>query len=198
MAWHTHEVFNQYPELTDYDLLATDAAPQMKSVGNSVTAAHDVCTCDDAKITLFGLCDSVATRLRRHGAVGQAVQISVRDAALKTFQRQCTLNCATDCSYDLFEAAYGLLMQNWREGKPLRTLGVSVTRLSPASALMQLSFLPEDAKRQRQAMLERTLDDIRERYGYFAIRRAVMLTDEGLGDINPAQEHVLVPEPYFK
>ena len=26
MAWHTHEVFNQYPELTDYDLLATDAA----------------------------------------------------------------------------------------------------------------------------------------------------------------------------
>ena len=26
MNWHTHEVFNQYPELTDYDLLATDAA----------------------------------------------------------------------------------------------------------------------------------------------------------------------------
>ncbi len=26
MDWHTHEVFNQYPELTDYDLLATDIA----------------------------------------------------------------------------------------------------------------------------------------------------------------------------
>ncbi|SDM05192.1 putative acyl-CoA dehydrogenase [Oryzisolibacter propanilivorax] len=26
MSWHTHEVFNQVPELTDYDLLATDPA----------------------------------------------------------------------------------------------------------------------------------------------------------------------------
>ncbi len=28
MDWHTHEVFNQVPELTDYDLLATDPALQ--------------------------------------------------------------------------------------------------------------------------------------------------------------------------
>ena len=42
------------------------------------------------------------------------------------------------------------------------------------------------------------LDEIREKHGYFAVRRAVMLTDEALGSINPREDHVLVPEPYFK
>ena len=74
---------------------------------------------------------------------------------------------------------------------PLRSMGVGVSRLSRSDGNLQLSFLPEDAAHQRQHLLEHALDEIRERYGYFSIRRAVMLTDEAL-------EHVLVPEPYFK
>ena len=63
---------------------------------------------------------------------------------------------------------------------------------------MKLSFLPEDAARQKRQILEQTIDDIRDRYGNFAIRRAIMLYDSELGNINPEDEHVLHPEPYFK
>ena len=80
----------------------------------------------------------------------------------------------------------------------MRSLGVSVSQLSPTGALMQLSFLPEDAARQKQQILEQTVDDIRERYGHFAIQRAIMLYDRALGKINPEDEHVIHPEPYFK
>ena len=179
-------------------VIAEDAQPKMKSVGNSITAAHDIVTRHDARITLYGLCESVASRMRKHRVVGRVVQISIRNSTLDWYQRQQKLAFTTDCSFDLFETAYALLLQNWTEGTPLRSLGVSVSQLSPAGILMQLSFLPEDASRQKRQMLEQTVDDLRERYGHFAIQRAIMLYDRALGKINPEDEHVIHPEPYFK
>ena len=179
-------------------VIAEDTQPKMKSVGNSITAAHDILTLHDARITLYGLCESVASRMRRHRVTGRVVQLSVRSASLEWFQRQQKLSFDTDCSFDLFETAYTLLLANWQPGTPLRSLGVSVNTLSPARLLMQLSFLPEDAARQKRQMLEQTVDQIRDRYGHFAIQRAIMLYDRALGRINPEEEHVVHPEPYFK
>ncbi len=179
-------------------VIAEDAQPKMKSVGNSLTTVHDILTLYDARITLYGLCESVASRMRKHRVTGRVVQLSIRSATLEWFQRQQKLAFDTDCSFDLFETCYALLQANWQEGTPLRSLGVSVSCLSPAGALMQLSFLPEDAARQKRQILEQTIDDIRERYGHFAIQRAIMLYDRPLGKINPEEEHVVHPEPYFK
>lgn len=179
-------------------VIATAEDSKVKSVGNSITTAHDMTTCADARITLYGLSESVASRLRKHRLVGRTVQLSVRNADLQTWQRQCTLNASSACSVDFFDAAYGLLLQNWREGISLRLLGISVSRLSAADEVMQLSFLPEDAVRQKWEILEHTIDGIRSRYGHFAIQRAIMLSDDALGDLNPEEEHVLHPEPYFK
>ena len=179
-------------------VIAEDTQPKMKSVGNSITAAHDILTRYDARITLYGLCESVASRMRRHHVVGRVIQLSIRNATLDWYQRQQKLSFVTDCSFDLFETAYALLMENWQEGTPLRSLGVSVSQLASAGALMQLSFLPEDAARQKRQILEQTVDEIRERYGHFAIQRAIMLYDRSLGKINPEDEHVIHPEPYFK
>ncbi|MDD3335482.1 MAG: DNA polymerase IV [Eubacteriales bacterium] len=179
-------------------VLSSDATPQPKSIGNSVTTSKDLHTLEEAKITLFGLCESVGMRLRRHGLMGRVVQLTLRDTELKTFQRQRALSFSTDCSFDLFETAYSLLRENWTQQMPLRLLGVNASQLCPVGEALQLSFLPEDNLRQKRVMMERTVDEIREKYGYFAIRRAVMLSDSGLGNVNPAQEHVLVPEPYFR
>lgn len=179
-------------------VLASDAQPHVKSVGNSITAAHDVESWYDARITMIGLCESVASRLRKQGLCGRVVEVSMRDTALRTEQHQLTLPFSTDCSYDLLDAAFELLSRHWGQEKPLRSMGVCVSKLSPADEVVQLSFLPEDARRQRRAVLDRTVDQIREKYGHFAIQRAIMLSDRALGDINPEEEHVLHPEPYFK
>ncbi len=179
-------------------VIAEDAPVKMKSVGNSITASHDIVALHDARITLYGLCESVASRMRKHGVIGRVVQVFIRNASLDWYQRQQKLEYQTDCSFDLFQTSYALLLENWREGTPLRSLGVSVSQLAPAGTLMQLSFLPEDAARQKRQILEHTIDDIRSRYGHFAIQRAIMLYDRALGRINPEDEHVVHPEPYFK
>ncbi len=179
-------------------VIAEDAKPKIKSIGNSITAAHDIQTPHDARITLYGLCESVASRLRKHHFTGSVIQISIRSTQLDWIQRQRKLDYTTNCSFDIFKVSYELLNENWQPGTPLRSLGVSVSQLVPAGMLMQLSFLPEDAARQRQEILEQTIDDIRDRYGHFAIQRAIMLYDRALGKINPEEEHVVHPEPYFK
>lgn len=179
-------------------VIATDAATVVKSVGNSITAAHDLRCDDDLRITLYGLCESVGMRLRRQGLQAQVLEVSLRDTELVTTSRQCTLPMPTNLCQELFQASYHLMGDGLIPFSPLRSMGVGVSRLTRSDGNLQLSFLPEDAARQRQHLLEHALDEIRERYGYFSIRRAVMLTDEALGSINPQEEHVLVPEPYFK
>ncbi len=178
-------------------ILPTAATPTVKSVGNSLTTAKDLTTYEEAKITLFGLCDSVASRLRKKTLWGSSIQISMRDHTLATTQRQCTVPC-TNSSYDLFHEAYGLLRHHWNQKNPLRSLGVSVTNLSYADGEMQMSLLPKDALRQKHAMVEQTMDQLRARFGHASIGRALMLSDLALGDINPEHEHVLHPESYFK
>ncbi len=179
-------------------VIAEDMQPAMKSVGNSITTVHDITTLHDARITLYGLCESVASRMRKHHVAGRVVQLSIRNATLDWYQRQQKLNFNTDSSFDLFVTAYALLQANWQAGSPLRSLGVSVSALSPAGMLMQLSFLPEDAMRQKHQILEHTIDHIRDRYGHFAIQRAIMLADRPLGKFNPEDEHVVHPLPFFK
>ncbi len=179
--------------------LAEDVPANMKSVGNSTTTAHDMLTKQDVRITLYALCESVASRMRKHEVVGSVVRLSTRNSdTLDWSQHQQGLGFDTDCSFDLFACTYELLLQCWQEGTPLRSLGVSVSHLSPAGRLIQLSFLPEDAARQKRQILEYTIDDIRKKYGHFAIQRAVMHYDRALGSINPKDEHVLCPLPFIK
>ena len=66
-----------------------------------------------------------------------------------------------------------------------------------ATEEIQLSLYPEDGKREKWERIDRTVDGIRARYGYHAIRKATLYTDPLLGRINPRDEHVVHPVGYF-
>ena len=57
---------------------------------------------------------------------------------------------------------------------------------------MQLSLFPEEQKAQRRADIDRALDKIRGKYGYYSIRRAIMLVDPAL-DLDVKGEHIIHP-----
>ncbi len=175
-------------------LMAAEEVARVKSVGNSMTTPQDILTLEDARITLYGLCESVASRMQGQQVMGQTVQLSLRDIQLHTVQRQQRLGLATDCSFELFAAAYALLQETWQAGTPLRSLGVSVSGLIAAGSAWQLTFLPEDQQRQKRKLLEYAVEGIREKYGRFAIQRAIMLSDRSLGPVHPQREQGLAPE----
>lgn len=168
----------------------------IKTIGNSTTAPRDLVTDQDIRITLRVLAESVAERMRAAGFVTRAVQISIRDNTLARYERQAQLTHPTCVSTDLLEAAWRIYRAN-RPDKPVRSLGLRACNLLVRPA-QQLSFLPDAATRQRQEQAEHVVDDVRRRFGHFALQRAAQLADRELSALDPVAEHVIHPEAFLR
>ena len=158
----------------------------IKSIGNSITPARDLCGDADARELFAVLSQSVGERLLRRGLAGRTVSISIRDSALKTITAQQTLSAPTAISGEIAQAAMQLFHEHWNWSRSVRSLGVCVSALYAQDAPEQLSLL-DDGGRTRALALERTLLALRDRYGRDCVRRA-MLLDSDFGDLHPHED----------
>ena len=121
--------------------------------------------------------DAVASRLRAQGLVGRTVQLKVRFGDFTTITRSTTLAVAVDDSRALLDAGRGLLdLLDPSQG--VRLLGLSVSGLSSDSS-RQLTFDEAIAGPGWQEA-DRTIDEIRARFGEEAIGPAVATSPDGL------------------
>ena len=169
----------------------------IKSIGNSTTTPRDINNAQDAKIVFYNLAESVAARLREQGLKGRTIQIGVRDNTLVSFERQMKLPLSTCISGEICAAAIKLLDIHYRWDRPLRSIGVRACDLVSAHENVQLTMYGDELQRERQESLERTIDDIRRRFGHYAIARAVMNTDPTLKQFNAKGDHIIHPVGYF-
>lgn len=170
----------------------------IKIIGNSTTTSRDL-TCDeDASIVYWMLAESVAERMREGGFRCKTVQIGLRDNELHSFERQMKLVTPTCLASELHAAAMRLLRANYNWSKPLRSIGIRGVDLIPISAPMQLSIFEDAEKRARRERLECAMDDIRRRFGHYAVGRAATTTDSTLTNINPKDDHTIHPVGFFK
>lgn len=174
----------------------TGAEPTIKSVGNSTTAPRDLTTDQEIKITLMVLCESVSARLRELDFICGTVQVGIRDNRLFSYERQGKLLYPNRTAKDIFDKAFQLYRQN-RPCNPVRSLSVRACRLETQEQ-EQLSIFPDAAVIQRAEKLEGTMDSIRSRFGHFALRRGLLLTDPALSGGNPKEEHIIHPERFFR
>ena len=168
------------------------AVPPMKSIGNSTTTPRDLVNEDDVKITLLALCESVAARLREQGCVCGTVTVGIRTSDLTSFDRQRKLPVSTDSTLTIWEAAVDLFRHSHTGDRPVRSLSVKASGLAPADEMTQLSLFPEERKAQRRADIDRAIDRIRAKYGYFSVRRAITLIDPAL-DLDARDDHIIHP-----
>ena len=168
----------------------------IRSVGNSTTPPKDLVSDEEIRITLYTLCESISERMRKMKLKCRCIQISIKDTDFYTIDRQITLPKATCITKDILEAAFSLYKRHHTSEKPVRSLGVRALSLDQSSSI-QLSLMPEDIKSQSLEILEEVIDDIRNRYGHFAIQRAVMLIDIDLSKLNPIDEHVIHPVSFL-
>ena len=168
------------------------AVPPMKSIGNSTTSPRDLISEDDVKITLMALCESIAARLREQGCVCTTVTVGIRTSDLASFDRQRKLPVSTDSTLTIWEAAVDLFRHSHTGDRPVRSLSVKASGLAPADEMTQLSLFPEERKAQRRADIDRAIDRIRAKYGYFSVRRAITLIDPAL-DLDARDDHIIHP-----
>jgi DNA polymerase-4 len=141
-----------------------------KSVGREETFAADIDHADTLRETLLGQVEHVAARLRRADLTTRGVMLKIRDADFETITRQMTLAAATDRT-DLLWTAVAELFDEWRRGGvyPVRLIGVAANHLTHSSG-EQLGLF-DAGEAQRRKRLDRTVDQIRDRFGGSAIHR---------------------------
>lgn len=155
-------------------------AETIKSIGNSTTTPRDMENETDAKLIFNLLSEQVCRRLRKHRLKGSVVQIHLRSNDLTSFERQIKLDAPTDISGDVCNAAMKLLRENYNFTLPLRSVGVRVTHLCNADSPVQLSFFTDSIRDAKMEKIEQTKDAINDKYGRYAICRAVILSDRTL------------------
>ena len=145
------------------------AEREVKSVGNSMTFAHNLVGEEECRMGLTALCDNVGRRLRGRGLVCQTVQLGIRDPEFHNRSRQVTLERPTNSTRALIDTSMALLRAAWQLDKPVRLLSVTAANLLPESqACEQLSLFESAdaiAQRDRQHRLDQTVDALRQRFG---------------------------------
>ena len=173
-------------------VMEADESAPVKSVGNSTTTPRDIADEQDAHMVLMLLSESVAERLREQGLMGRVVSLGVRDCDLASFGVQRKLATATALASEICGCAMELFREHYRWGKPIRSLGVSVSDLEYADGDAQLTMFP-DTGRERRYDLENAVGDIRRRFGHYAIQRACLIGCREFGAINPRDDHTIHP-----
>lgn len=174
-----------------------DNVDTIKSIGNGITLPYDLFSTDDIKITLIALCESVARRLRKHSLCCSGISLSIRDNSLCFFERQTKTPFPLNCSNEIFKTAYSLYNESKQNIYSARALTVKAINLSP-SHREQLSFLDEYRMIQKNTVIDKAMDKIREKYGYKGIYRGIMLKNPDLADINPFEDNLVHPVSYLK
>lgn len=169
----------------------------LKSIGNSTTTPRDMVTDDDVKSVITVLGESVARRMREQGVRGKTVTITVRDKNLYHFTRQCKLQNSTDVSIEIINAAMKIFRENYVWNNPIRSIGVAVSDFN-ADEGVQYDLSGTVEKREKLERLEKAVDNIRQRFGNYAVQRASLLKDEKLSRFNPHDDHNIHPLGYFK
>ena len=152
-----------------------DASDQPKSVGNSITFAHDLVGRQEIFAGLLALSDQVGSRLRKHGLYCSTVQIQIKDPLLATICRQQKLSAPTNVTREIYEAACAIAEKSWSMHSPVRLLSVTGTGLSDCCAEQMTLIDDTTEEKMKNAKLDRAMDSIRSRYGKDSISYARLM-----------------------
>jgi len=147
---------------------------EAKSISHETTFEDDIEDLEVLRAWLVDLTEQVGWRLRRHGLRGRVVHLKVRFADFSTITRSQTLPESTNITHELWQAADEMLCQRLPAGHlPVRLLGMGVGGLDDTGLVQGQLF--DQEQRQKQAGLDAMADQIRERFGSSALRRAASL-----------------------
>ncbi len=142
-----------------------------KSVGHETTFPEDIDDRDTLLSVLVDVSEEVARRARQGGHRGRVVVLKIRYAPFETHTFRTTIPTITNSTDDILQTARLLFDRSVRvPPRKVRLLGVTLTGLADLTDRQMTLF--EDEARERSRRLEVTMDDILDRMGRRAIRRA--------------------------
>ena len=109
--------------------------------------------------------------LRKQKMLARVVNVQLRNKDFVDTSHQKKLSNATASTKEIWKVAKELLEQMYRKGTPIRLIGVRVDDLTDTEET-QISLFNDVAKNEKQEKLDKTIDKLKEKYGYHFITRA--------------------------
>ena len=164
-------------------------AEPVKSIGNGINFRRNLMCEDDIITAVTGLSDTVASRLRHHKLKAFGVKVDIKDPSFTTISRQKQLFVPTNLASELAQASMELIHESWRPGAPIRMLTITGINLCDETVEEQISlFAGDNHSHQQGEKIERTMDDIRSRFGSAAITFGGVLGNDLGIDIHDTDE----------
>jgi DNA polymerase-4 len=154
-----HELGRERPAFLEYD----PANGTHGTLSNERTFREDVRDPACIEAMLCSLCERVCFRARKRGVKARTVTLKLRYADFETLQRSQTIT-ATCSELELFAVVERIFKQARKRRTAIRLLGIRLSNLEPVD--LQLSLFDHEK-------LHQTMDGIRKRYGYDALRIAL-------------------------
>jgi DNA polymerase-4 len=153
---------------------------EAKSIGHEETYDSDLRYRGTMRREILSLSGRVSERLRRQGVRGKTVTLKVKYRDFVQVTRAITLADPTDDGGTIYRCALELLAETEAGARPVRLLGISVSKLEEAKALVpgkrmeQIPLFGKPGKAaepaappdpERTERLNRAVDRIREKFG---------------------------------
>lgn len=160
---------------------------EAKGIGNSTTLPKDVTDREEALRCLLLLSDSVAARLREAGQLAGMISVEIKYSNFRNVSHQMMLSSPSNTSGIIYETSCRLFDELWNK-EPIRLLGIRSSRLSDPTQPVQLSLFDLPQKQspgtklsaspspEKLEALDKSLDQIRHKYGNNAVVRGSLLS----------------------
>jgi DNA polymerase-4 len=149
-----------------------------KSIGHTTTLPEDLTGREQYRRVLLNLADQTTRRLRHGRLLSSTVQITIRDPDMRTITRSSTIATPTDTVDDVYRVACKLMDVHWKEGNPVRLLGITLQSLaSKEETPLQLDLFSFEQNPKKERLVI-AMDSLRDKYGESAILTAGMLGDD--------------------
>lgn len=141
-----------------------------KSIGNSVTLPVDSRNILELEEVLLAIVEHITYRLRKYNLFANVVNVQLRTNEFEDFSHQKKLDCATSNTKEIYKKSKEILKEMYKNNIPIRLIGARVDNLVSNDEIQLSLFSNND--NQKQEMLDKTLDELKSKYGYNVITRA--------------------------
>lgn len=150
-----------------------DFIDKTKSVGNGMTAIRDLTTREEIEAMIYTLAEKVAFRMRENGLVGKTAHLTLRNSDLSRDGHSYTQNYYTDDALEFAQMCIHIFNTEWKDIQnfSVRSVRISMSNLDYKNKAQQLDIF-NYKKLEKEKKLNESLDKIRQKYGFYAVRRA--------------------------
>ena len=168
--------------------LDTSAVCQMnykspiKSIGHGITARRDLENENDVLPVIMELSYDIGHKLRENRLAACGLSITVRDCDLFIKQWQSKMPLSTQSESYISKKAFELFQQSYSWDKNIRSITLRAIDLIAADSPVQLDFIADRAGVDKLEAVDKTLDEIRQRFGEKSITKASLMLLNSLSE----------------